>query len=213
MRIISGKYRGMKLLSPPDISTRPVTDRVKEAVFSIIFRYGLPEGCKVADIFCGTGSFGLECLSRGAETVSFVELNRKVCSRLERNIEKTGAGEQAKVFCTNAFKAGAPLPAGERKYDLVFVDPPFPMSYDISLKSKLGRLLLLLNEQTAEGGRVLVRTHRRVTLLPEYGLLSVYDRREWSKMAETFLIMEPAKPEISDADEEQQPDNQKTDNT
>jgi 16S rRNA (guanine966-N2)-methyltransferase len=208
MRIISGKYRGMKLLSPPDISTRPVTDRVKEAVFSIIYRYGLPEGCKVADIFCGTGSFGLECLSRGADYVSFVELNRNVCTRLERNLDKAGANNQAKIYRTNAFKAGAPVLPDERKYDLVFVDPPFPMSYDISLKSKLGRLLLLLNEQTVEGGYVLVRTHSRVTLLPEYGRLRVFDRRVWSKMAETFLIMEPGEKDTVNADEQIQQESQ-----
>ena len=175
MRIIAGKNRGMRLFSPPDISTRPVTDRVKESIFSILYTQGMPEGCKVADIFCGTGSFGLEALSRGADHVSFVELNRKVCHLLNQNIEKARVESQSKIYKANAFKLGAPLLPGEKKYDLAFVDPPFPMSYETSERSKLGKLLLLLNEQLVNGAHVLVRTHRRAVLQQEYGELRIVD--------------------------------------
>ena len=207
MRVIAGKYKGMRLQSPPDITTRPVTDRVKESIFSILYTRGMPQGCKVADIFCGTGSFGLEALSRGADHVSFVELNRKVCGLLSRNIEKARAKEQTKVYKANAFKLGAPLLADERKYDLAFVDPPFPMSYETDERSRLGKLLLLLNEQIVEGGYVLVRTNKRAVLRPEYGNLRVIDRREWGKMAETFLVLDKA------TDGSEQPEEEYTEQT
>ena len=202
MRIIAGKYRGMRLQSPRDMTTRPVTDRVKESIFSILYTLGMPQGCRVADIFCGTGSFGLEALSRGAEYVSFVELNRKVCGLLNQNIEKARASEQAKIYKADAFKLGAPLFGDERKYDLAFVDPPFPMSYETDERSRLGKLLLLLNEQLVEGGYVLVRTNKRAVLRPEYGNLRVVDRREWGKMAETFLVLDRAVNEREEPKEE-----------
>ncbi len=191
MRIIAGTARGMNIISPKGNDTRPITDRVKEAIFSIIYKYDMPKDCIVADVFSGTGSFGLEALSRGAKSVTFVELSRNVVELLNRNIEKARFQDRSNVIRANAFKAGAPREPDSPKYDIVFYDPPYPMSYDTALNSRLGKGLLVLNEQVREGGLVLVRTHRRAHLLERYGNLEVIDRREWGSMAETFLMLNP----------------------
>ena len=180
----------MKLLSPKGYDTRPITDRVKESLFSVLYKYDVIEDGVIADLFCGTGSLGLEAISRGAKWVTFVEKDSKVTAILERNIEKAGFAAESKVIRANAFKIGAPVEVegpAEEKYNLVFVDPPYMMSTYTDTNSLLGRLLLLLCEQLADEGVVSVRTHKRSVLLDEYGRLKIIDKRQWGNMAITLL--------------------------
>ena len=107
MRIISGVKRGMKLLPPKGQGTRPITDRAKEALFSVLYKYGIVEDGLVADLFCGTGSMGLECLSRGAKWATFFEKDPKVVAVLNKNIEKAAFVAESKVIRANIFKIGA----------------------------------------------------------------------------------------------------------
>ena len=107
MRIIAGTKRGMKLLSPKTDVSRPITDRVKESLFNVLYKYGLPADKVVADLFCGVGSLGLEALSRGAEFVTFVEKDPKIVAILKKNIEKAGFAGESKVIRADAFKIGA----------------------------------------------------------------------------------------------------------
>ena len=187
MRIIAGSKRGMKLLMPKTPVSRPIIDRVKESVFDVLYKYDLPEGRIVADVFAGVGSLGLEALSRGARFVTFVENDRKVASILDRNIEKCDFAANSRVVKGNAFKIGAPVGLDGEKYDLVFVDPPYARSRAMSENSPLGELLALLCEQVESDGIVVVRTERYVELLDEYGQLGIIDRREWGTMAVTIL--------------------------
>ncbi|MCK4913386.1 MAG: 16S rRNA (guanine(966)-N(2))-methyltransferase RsmD [Planctomycetes bacterium] len=187
MRIIAGSKRGMKLFSPKTDVSRPITDRVKESLFSMLYSYDLPSGKMIADLFCGVGSIGLEALSRGAEFVTFVEKDPEIASILKENIEKAGFANASKVKMTNAFRAGAPIGLQRKKYDLVFVDPPYPTTKDVQAESALSGLLNLLPEQLNEDGIVVVRTHKDVELLEEYGLLKVLQRRIWGTMAVTIL--------------------------
>ena len=90
MRIIAGAKRGMHLLGPKTEGSRPITDRVKESLFSVLYKYDLPDGAVVADLFCGVGSLGLEALSRGAKCVTFVEKDQRIIAVLKKNIEKAG---------------------------------------------------------------------------------------------------------------------------
>ena len=190
MRIIAGAKRGMKLLPPKDDTTRPIIDRVKESIFSVLYKYDLTEDRAVADLFCGTGSFGLEALSRGASRAVFVEQNSKVVAVLRKNIEKAGFVDISKVIRANAFKIGAPVGFEAQKYSLVFVDPPYILSRDIGSNSQLATLLELLPKQLASDGIVIVRTEKRVSLLDNYGQLTIIDRRQWGQMAVTFLRVE-----------------------
>jgi 16S rRNA (guanine(966)-N(2))-methyltransferase RsmD len=189
MRIISGTKRGMTILSPKGDKTRPITDRVKESIFDVLYKYNLIEGRLIADLFCGTGSFGLEALSRGAKEAIFVDTDRRVLEILKKNIAKTGFDSQVRVVCANAFKVGAPRSTDEQKYSLVFVDPPYEMSKDSGPNSRMARLLELLNEQITDDGLVIVRTEEKVNLLDSYSKLKIIDKRIWSSMAVGFLAL------------------------
>jgi len=188
MRIIAGTKKGMNLLSPKTQVSRPITDRVKESLFSVLYKYDLPGGAIVADVFSGVGSMGLESLSRGAEFVTFVEKDPKVIAVLKQNIEKAGFVEESTVLRTNAFKVGAPVGDGGQMYDLVFVDPPYAAAKDAGPGSALSGLLEVLGEQVTAGGIVVVRTSGDVILLEEYGQFKIVERRKWGTMAVSILM-------------------------
>jgi len=97
------------LFSPKADESRPITDRVKDSLFSVLYKYDMPGGKVVADLFSGVGSLGLEALSRAADFVTFVEKDPKVIAILNKNIEKTGFVKESKVIRANAFKIGAPV--------------------------------------------------------------------------------------------------------
>lgn len=177
----------MKLLSPKGQTSRPITDRVKESLFSILYKYDLPEGARVADLFSGVGSLGLEALSRGAGFVTFVEKDPGVIAVLNKNIEKARFVNESKVIRANAFIAGAAIDSGMEKYNLVFVDPPYAASMNVQADSPLGGLLDLLSGQVTDDGIVIVRTSRDVSPLERYGQLKVAERRRWGTMAVTIF--------------------------
>jgi 16S rRNA (guanine966-N2)-methyltransferase len=190
MRIIAGSKRGMKLLSPKMDISRPIIDRVKESLFSVLYKYDLPEGKRIVDLFSGVGSLGLEALSRSAEFVTFVENDSNILKTLERNIEKAGFVKASKVIKANAFKFALQFDTCAEYYDLVFVDPPYLKTRQTGLDSQLGKLLVSLGNCLAEGGIVVVRTEKRVKLLERYEKLSLIELRQWGNMAVTVLKKE-----------------------
>ena len=187
MRIIAGTKRGMNLLSPETRISRPITDRVKESLFSVLYKYDLPEGSVTADLFCGVGSLGLEALSRGADFVTFIEQDKKIIAILKKNIEKAGFTKESKVIRADAFRIIPVADTNESKYDLVFVDPPYARTANVQPDSSLAGLLDLLGEQIYTDGIVVVRTSLDVSLLEQYGRLEVIDRRRWGTMIVTIL--------------------------
>lgn len=187
MRIIAGSKRGMKLLSPKTQNSRPITDRVKESLFSVLCKYDLPSGAIAADLFCGVGSLGLESLSRGAEFVTFVEQDPKIITILNRNIEKAGFVKESKLIKANAFKIGAAVESGGDKYSLVFIDPPYLATRNIQAGSPLSGLLNLLADQTTADGIVVVRTAQDVSLLEVYGQFRIVEERRWGTMTVSIL--------------------------
>jgi 16S rRNA (guanine966-N2)-methyltransferase len=187
MRIIAGTKKGMTLLSPKTQVSRPITDRVKESLFSVLYKYDLPEGARVADLFCGVGSLGLEALSRGAGFVTFVEKDPRIISILNKNIEKAHFGKESKVIKANAFVIGAVVEPGMEKYDLVFVDPPYAATMNVQADSPLAGLLELLGGQVTADGIVIVRTSLGVSLLEQYGQFQIAERRQWGTMAVTIF--------------------------
>jgi len=187
MRIIAGSKRGMRLFSPKTRDSRPITDRVKESLFNVLYNYGQPDGVRAADLFCGVGSLGLEALSRGAEFVTFVEQDPKIIVVLERNIEKAGFVKQSRIIRANAFKIGSPADADDRKSGLVFIDPPYAFTQDVQVRSLLNRLMDMLQHQVTLGALVVVRTNCRTFLMERYGAFRLLERREWGTMAVTLL--------------------------
>ena len=119
MRIIAGQFKGRKLKTPIGSSVRPTTDRLRESIFNVITHLlGTFDGIQVADIFAGTGAFGLEALSRGNAKVVFVE---KHANLLLQNIGHLGVRNKARVIIADA----RVLPPQSSPFDLVFMDPPY----------------------------------------------------------------------------------------
>lgn len=155
MRVIAGRLGGRRLQSPKGrTTTRPTSDRVKEALFSML---GEVDGAIVLDLFAGTGALGIEALSRGAERAVFVERDRAAVAAIRANLASLGLGEsQAELRVGDARAAlRAAREAGET-YDLVFVDPP----YD-HVREWAGELAELLPAVLASGARVVVESDRR----------------------------------------------------
>ena len=142
MRIIGGHHRGRKLLAPADErTTRPITDRVKEALFSRLMSLGYLGSGHVLDAFAGTGSLGVEALSRGAEHCTFIERDRNSRDLLERNLADLGLNDRAPVLALDTY-AGAWLPRlVEQRLSLIFIDPPYRDVTDPGGCERIVRLL------------------------------------------------------------------------
>lgn len=123
MRIIAGKYKGHKLKMPSSKFTRPTTDRVKESIFNTLNNFIDFENIKVCDIYAGSGSLGLEALSRGAGEVHFIEKNFSVFNVLKQNILAIDMNNRCKIFKMEAVKFTRL--ADHSSYDLIMADPPF----------------------------------------------------------------------------------------
>lgn len=128
MRIISGVYKGRKVKFPNSKLVRPTTDRIKESLFNYLTNFIDFEGINVLDIYAGSGSLGLEALSRGAAVAHFVEKNYKIFKTLRENANYLDKSGICQVFKTDAVSFTRNQP--EIKYDLILADPPF-YKYDI----------------------------------------------------------------------------------
>ena len=149
MRIISGSKRGHTIQAPSGRGTRPTSDRVRENIFNIV---GPVDEATVLDLYAGSGALGLEALSRGAASAVFVERDLDALRTIERNLDKLRL--RGTVLRQDAI---AVLAGEKRKYDLVFVDPPYEMYID--LEPQLARYLPSV---VAEEGVVVVETDARV---------------------------------------------------
>ncbi|MEA5085186.1 MAG: 16S rRNA (guanine(966)-N(2))-methyltransferase RsmD [Lachnospiraceae bacterium] len=123
MRVISGKARGHKLVAPEGLDTRPTTDRIKETLFNII----APDiyECEFLDLFSGSGSIGIEALSRGAKKVVFVDNGGKALEAIEYNLNHTKLSDSADIIRTEVLPAIRMLGSKNAKFDIIFMDPPY----------------------------------------------------------------------------------------
>ena len=192
MRIIAGKYRGRKLLPPEGDLTRPITDRVKQSLFDIL--QPRIEGSRVYDCFAGTGSMGLECLSRDVTAVTFFEADRSALSRLQRNIEAIEEKDRATIVRGDLFQwfdRQAAL-SDEARIDLVFLDPPY--RFLTERPQELNHLALRMTERhLAKEGLVIFRHQADMSLSLE-GLVKV-NQRDYGSMSIEFLA--PVRPAVS----------------
>jgi len=128
MRIISGIYKGKKILEPKDIKTRPLKDLTKESIFNIIihtnkFKINF-EDASILDLFSGVGSFGLECLSRGVKKVVFVENYSGVLPILKKNLSNLKSANNYEIIEKNIYDKSTFL-IFKNKFDIIFLDPPY----------------------------------------------------------------------------------------
>jgi 16S rRNA (guanine966-N2)-methyltransferase len=151
LRVIAGKAHGHKLRSVPGQNTRPITDRTKEALFNIL---GVDiEDAKMLDLFAGTGSVGIEALSRGAAFVRFVDRERQAIATIRANITSTGLGAGAEVICMDAFSLLDRTP--DQSFHYIYVAPP-------QYKELWFRVLGMIDHNTSwltEDGWVIVQIH------------------------------------------------------
>jgi 16S rRNA (guanine966-N2)-methyltransferase len=152
VRVIAGRHRGRRLSTPRGAATRPTSDRVREALFSVL---GDVSGLTVLDLFAGSGALGIEALSRGAASAEFVERAAPAVGALKANLAGLGIvapvhRDDARAFVRNASAAG-------RTYDLVFADPPYRDAQRLGTDMALGELL-------APGGRLVTESDRRAPL-------------------------------------------------
>jgi 16S rRNA (guanine966-N2)-methyltransferase len=141
MRVISGSARGRALKAVPGIGTRPTTDKVKEAVFSMIGPYF--DGGLVLDLFAGTGALGIEALSRGAKNGIFIDIEKKSIDTVLHNLQVSGFKEQAEVYRNDAGRALKLLAKRGLQFDLVFLDPPYKMKVITQLITSMEEQVLL----------------------------------------------------------------------
>jgi 16S rRNA (guanine966-N2)-methyltransferase len=125
LRIVGGQFGGRRLVLPKDVRVRPTADRVREAWMSILGD-ALP-GARVLDLFAGSGALGLEALSRGAHSVTFVELNAASLAALRENIASLGVNHSTTVYRGDAMRYAERLP--EQAFDVVLADPPYGIDY------------------------------------------------------------------------------------
>lgn len=144
MRVISGEFGGRKLIAPNGLSTRPTTDKVRQAVFNSLASMGVLEGATIADLYAGSGALGIEALSRGAESCIFVERDRSALAALRENLQTLGLESRSQVAATDVL-AYAP---GITAVDIALVDPPYTFANWSNLLEVLRAGLVI-----AESGR------------------------------------------------------------
>ena len=120
MRVVSGLAKGTQLKTPDGLDTRPTTDRIKEAMFSII-QFDLP-GAKILDLFGGTGQLGIEALSRGASSAVFIDASPVACKLIRENLKRTKLERNATVLQNDYEKF---LKTTAEKFDIILLDPPY----------------------------------------------------------------------------------------
>ena len=159
MRIISGDHKGKKIIIPRDKLTRPLKDLTKESIFNIIKHSKLLdtklENSKVLDLFSGVGSFGLECLSRGAANVTFLESYKDVLTVLKKNIDNLKQQHSSSVIEKDIFAENT-LKILNNKFDIIFMDPPYKEKKLPNLLNTIIKLKLLKDK-----GIIIIHRHKK----------------------------------------------------
>ncbi|MCL1845462.1 MAG: 16S rRNA (guanine(966)-N(2))-methyltransferase RsmD [Defluviitaleaceae bacterium] len=172
MRVIAGKARRTALVAPDGQNTRPTSDRAKEGLFNIL----APEirAARFLDMFCGSGAIGIEALSRGAAESVFVDNSFLAIHAVRKNLSKTKLSDsKAEIFETTAEDAIARLAAQNRRFDIIFLDPPYDSYNSESLRQIIDKLRKIL----AEDGVIIAETE--AADLPEATQTRTYGRTKF----------------------------------
>jgi len=178
MRVISGSAKGTRLYAPSGLNVRPVLDRIKESVFSLLS--DVVCGARVLDLFAGSGALGIEALSRGADNAIFLEKNPVALEAVKSNLKRTHLEEKGRVLRAN-------LPEGLRKvkgrFDLIFLDPPFRIE-----KSVLSKIFLTIERKKLleEGGLLVFRHSPRLSFSPTEEIWGLVCRKDYGDSIVSF---------------------------
>ncbi len=180
MRIIAGTHRGRKLKPVNVPGIRPTSDRVREAVFSILF--DRVKEAVVADLYAGTGAMGMEALSRGASRCIFVDSNPKALSLMQANLQLLGLEEQSSTIRWNAAQDVLCLQRTGLAFDLVFADPPYAMDAVEATLSNLAEAEVL-----KPGSTVVFETNHRQEVPEDTPGFTLADQRKYGKTLVSFF--------------------------
>ena len=182
MRIIAGEFRSRTILAPKTEATRPITDRAKQSLFDILSP--MIEGARVYDCFAGTGSMGLECLSRGATNATFFEADRSAIGLLNKNIDALGVRKRSEVVSGDLFRWFSAAESPQHKAAIIFLDPPYRMVRENA--ASLGGLLRHFAASHLADDGVVVFRHDANDAMPVEPFV-VSDHREYGGMAIDLL--------------------------
>lgn len=194
MRIIAGRWRSRKLTRPTTDTTRPMPDRVKEAIFNMLGVYFGCPGClpefSVADVFAGSGSLGLEALSRGAACCTFFERNKIALDSLRRNLDVLGVQKQEGVVIKGDAWNVSIHDARGRFFDLVFLDPPYQEAEDITPTGSVRRYLAKFHTMSNGQVKPLIVLHHSAKIefeLDTHEGWRILERRRFGTNAVVFI--------------------------
>jgi len=180
LRIISGDLKGRKLRSVRGTKTRPTANRTREAIFNILASQ-IP-GSRVLDLFAGTGAFGIEALSRKADSVVFIDIDRDSISVLQANIKGLCLGRQTKIIRWDLIKNLNCLQSLSIAFDLVFMDPPYQKRMiEPTLRN------LHISQSLVTGTQVIVEHSHRESVLTGQLPFEIADQRKYGKTLVTIL--------------------------
>ncbi len=177
MRIIAGKYKGRQIYSGKDNSIRPTTNRIKEYIFGLLDE--AVENAVVLDLFCGSGNLGLEAMSRGAKTVTFVDNSQKSLRVLRRNVNRLKVEEQYSIVKKDALEF---LRKNSQPFDLILCDPPFEWNQYEELLP-----LAFKPENLSEYGLVVLESERSHEINWESDLFEVLRQKQFDRSLITIL--------------------------
>lgn len=187
MRISGGTHRGRVLKVPPGRDVRPASDMIRQALFNILGER--IQGASVLDLFAGTGSLGIEALSRGASRVVFVERDREVANYIRDNSSEIGMADHVRVLSFDILTATSRLRSAGGPFDFVFVAPPYPMMLAVTPTFGVGALVesLFTDAIVAPGAVVMLQHDRQMPLADEWPHALITDQRTYGKTMLTFF--------------------------
>lgn len=182
MRVITGSARGHKLRTPEGKNTRPTTDKIKESLFNIL----APDliDCEFLDLFSGSGGIGIEALSRGAKHAVFVDMAGECKEIIESNLKFTKLLDKAEIYRQEAGTAIQQLGRNGRKFDFIFMDPPYEGGFIEPTLEAIVKADIL-----KEDGLIIVERAAKFSLNPVFGL-KIKREKEYKTTTMTFLTME-----------------------
>jgi len=171
MRIISGELKGRKIFEPPDRTTRPLKDLVKESIFNIVMHSNKIsidlKNSNILDLFSGVGSFGIEALSRGSKYVTFIENYTEVLQILRKNIQKLNLDNKCEIFSEDIINM-LNFKKLNKKFELIFLDPPFN-------EKNINKILLKIYDSKILKKNGILIIHRKINtndkLIPKFNII------------------------------------------
>lgn len=189
VRVVTGSARGVRLHSLKGEKTRPIQDRVKESLFSILS--DIIPGSRVMDLFAGTGAIGIEALSRGAESCIFVEIDRLAIQTIHKNLEATRLQSKARVLPCDVFEVLPYLEKNSVALDFIFAGPPYPLVEKSDYRDKLFVLLSSISRKNIlqPSGIIVVQQRKIAFEIPQEtrDCLELFDTRIYGDTQLSFL--------------------------